>query len=63
MYMLSKLNNHILPIAERIRNNTYAYTNIEYDEVDNVHKLIQKKSTIKTMEVHIERPEVISFTK
>lgn len=54
---------HILPIAERIRNNTYAYTNIEYDEVDNVHKLIQKKSTIKTMEVHIERPEVISFTK
>jgi hypothetical protein len=54
---------HILPIAERIRNNTYAYTGIEYDETDNVHKLIQKKSTIKTMEVHIERPEVISFTK
>jgi small nuclear ribonucleoprotein (snRNP)-like protein len=54
---------HIIPIAERLRNNTYAYTGIEYDDQDNVHKLIQKKSTIKSMEVHIERPDVISFTK
>ena len=54
---------HILPIAERLRDNTYAYTGIEYDEEDNVHKLIQKKSTIKSMEVHVERPQVISFTK
>ena len=54
---------HVLPIAERIRNNTYAYTGIEYDETDNTHKLIQKRSTIKNMEVHVERPEVISFTK
>ena len=55
--------NHIIPIAEKIRNVTYLYNDIEYNDDTQVFKLIQKKNTIKNMEVYLERPHVIAFAK
>lgn len=53
----------IVPLTEKIRNTTYSYSNVEYDERTNEHNLIQKKYTIKGLEVDVEHPQVISFTK
>jgi len=55
--------NHIIPIAEKIRNATYLYNDIEYVEETQVFKLIQNKNTIKNMEIFLDRPHVISFAK
>ena len=55
--------NHIIPIADKIRNATYLYNDIEYNDDTQVFKLIQKKNTIKNMEVYLERPHVIAFVK
>jgi hypothetical protein len=55
--------NYIVPIAEKIRNTTYVYSGIEYDENTNEYLLIQQISNIKKSEVNIERPQVISFAK
>jgi len=55
--------NYIIPIAEKIRNATYLYNDIEYNDDTQVFTLIQKKNTIKNMEVYLERPHVISFVK
>jgi len=55
--------NHIIPIAEKIRNATYLYNDIEYVEETQVFKLIQNKNTIKNMEIFLDRPHVISFVK
>jgi len=55
--------NYIVPIAEKIRNVTYVYSGIEYDENTNEYLLIQQISNIKKTEINIERPQVISFTK
>jgi len=54
---------YIVPIAEKIRNVTYVYSGIEYDENTNEYLLIQQISNIKKTEINIERPQVISFTK
>lgn len=53
----------IVPLAKKIRDTTYVYNNIEYDENTSEYKLIQKKYNIKSMEVDVEHPQVISFTK
>ena len=55
--------NYIVPIAEKIRNTTYSYSGIEYDENTNEYLLIQQINTIKKSEINIERPQVISFAK
>ena len=55
--------NYIVPIAEKIRNTTYVYSGVEFDENTNQFLLIQQISTIKKFEINIERPQVISFTK
>ena len=55
--------NYIVPIAEKIRNTTYVYSGIEYDENTNEYLLIQQISNIKKSEINIERPHVISFAK
>lgn len=55
--------NHIIPIAEKIRNTTYLYNDIEYNDETQIFKLIQNKNTIKNMEVYLERPHVIAFAK
>ena len=53
----------IVPLTKRIRDATYVYNSIEYDEGTKEHILIQKKYSIKSMEAEIEHPQVISFTK
>ena len=53
----------IIPLTKKIRDTMYVYSNIEFDERTDEHKLIQKKYSIKSMEVDIEHPQVISFTK
>ena len=53
----------IVPLAKKIRDTTYVYNNVEYDENTSEYRLIQKKYNIKSMEVEIEHPQVISFTK
>jgi hypothetical protein len=55
--------NYIVPIAEKIRNTTYVYSGIEYNENTSEYLLIQQVSNIKKSEINIERPQVISFTK
>ncbi len=55
--------NHIIPVAEKIRNATYLYNDIEYNDDTQIFKLIQNKNTIKNMEVYLERPHVITFAK
>jgi delta-aminolevulinic acid dehydratase/porphobilinogen synthase len=55
--------NYIVPIAEKIRNTTYVYNGVEYDENTNEYLLIQQISTIKNSEINIERAQVISFSK
>jgi hypothetical protein len=54
--------NYIVPIAEKIRNTTYIYNDVEYDENTNEYLLIHQVSNIKKSEINIERPQVISFT-
>jgi len=54
---------HIIPITQKIRDTTYVYNNVEYDENTKIYSLIQKKYSIKSMEVDIEHPQVVSFTK
>jgi hypothetical protein len=54
---------NIVPLMKKIRDNTYVYNNVEYDETTKEYRLIQKKYSIKSMEVDIEHPQVISFTK
>ena len=54
---------NIVPLTKKIRDNTYIYSSIEYDENTKEHWLIQKKYNIGSMEVEIENPQVISFTK
>ena len=53
----------IIPLTKKIRDTTYVYNNIEFDEKTNEYRLIQKKYSIKSMEVDIEHAQVISFTK
>lgn len=55
--------NYIVPIAEKIRNTTYVYNGVEYDENTNEYLLIQQISNIKNSEINIERAQVISFSK
>ena len=55
--------NYIVPIAEKIRKTTYVYNGIEYNENTNEFILIQQINNIKSSEINIERPQVISFTK
>jgi hypothetical protein len=55
--------NYIVPIAEKIRNTTYVYSGVEFDENTNEYLLIQQITNIKKSEINIERPQVISFTK
>ena len=54
---------NIVPLTKKIRDATYVYNSVEYDDNTKEYKLIQKKYNIKSMEVDIEHPEVISFTK
>ena len=54
--------NYIVPIAEKIRNTTYVYSGVEFNENTNQYLLIQQISNIKKSEINIERPQVISFT-
>ena len=54
---------NIVPLTKKIRDATYAYNSIEYDENTKEHILVQKKYTVKSMEAEIEHPQVISFTK
>ena len=54
---------NIVPLTKKIRDTTYVYNNVEYDEDTKEYRLIQKKYSIKSMEVDIEHPQVISFTK
>jgi hypothetical protein len=54
---------NIVPLTKKIRDATYVYNSIEYDDNTKEYKLIQKKYNIKSMEVDIEHPQVISFTK
>ena len=54
---------NIVPLTKKIRDTTYVYNNVEYDENTKEYRLIQKKYSIKSMEVDIEHPQVISFTK
>lgn len=54
--------NYIVPIAEKIRNTTYVYSGVEFNENTNQYLLIQQTSNIKNSEINIERPQVISFT-
>jgi hypothetical protein len=54
---------NIVPLTKKIRDATYVYNNVEYDDNTKVYRLIQKKYSIKSMEVDIEHPQVISFTK
>ena len=54
---------NIVPLTKKIRDTTYVYNNVEYDEDTKEYRLIQKKYSIKSMEVDIEHPQVISFKK
>jgi hypothetical protein len=54
---------NIVPLTKKIRDATYVYNNVEYDDNTKEYRLIQKKYSIKSMEVDIEQPQVISFTK
>ena len=54
---------NIVPLAKKIRDTTYVYSNVEYDDNTNQYRLVQNKYNIKSMEVEIEKPQVISFTK
>jgi hypothetical protein len=54
---------NVVPLTKKIRDTTYVYSNVEYDNNTNDYRLIQKKYSIKSMEVDIEHPQVISFTK
>jgi hypothetical protein len=55
--------NHIIPVAEKLRNVTYLFNDIEYNDDNQEFKLIQNKNTIKNTEVYLERPHVIAFVK
>jgi hypothetical protein len=55
--------NHIIPVAEKLRNVTYLFNDIEYNDDTQEFKLIQNKNTIKNTEVYLERPHVIAFIK
>jgi hypothetical protein len=55
--------NHIIPVAEKLRNVTYLFNDIEYNDDTQEFKLIQNKNTIKNTEVYLERPHVIAFVK
>jgi hypothetical protein len=54
---------NVVPLTKKIRDTTYVYSNVEYDDNTNEYRLIQKKYSIKSMEVDIEHPQVISFSK
>lgn len=54
---------NIVPLTKKIRDTTYVYSNVEYDDDTKEYRLVQKKYSIKSMEVDIEHPQVISFTK
>lgn len=54
---------NIVPLTKKIRDTTYVYSNVEYDDDTMEYRLVQKKYSIKSMEVDIEHPQVISFTK
>ena len=54
---------HIVPLTKKIRDTTYVYSNVEYDDNTKEYRLIQKKYDVKSMEVDVEHPQVISFTK
>ena len=47
-------------MLEKIRNLKYMYSNVEYDEDTNEHHLVQKKTTIESLEAPFET-EVISY--
>lgn len=51
--------NDISPQANKIRNLTYAYNNVEY--IDNTYVLIQKKNTIEQLEIDRSDPVVESY--
>jgi len=48
-------------ILEKIRNLKYAYNNVEYDEDTNKYHLVQKKTTIESLESPHDT-EIISYT-
>ena len=54
---------NVVPLTKKIRDTTFVYNNVEYDDTTKEYRLIQKKYSIKSMEVDIEHPQVISFTK
>jgi hypothetical protein len=54
---------NVVPLTKNIRDTTYVYSNVEYDDDTKEYRLVQKKYSIKSMEVDIEHPQVISFTK
>jgi hypothetical protein len=54
---------NIVPLTKKIRDATYVYNSVEYDDNTKEYRLVQKKYNIKSMEVNIEHPQVISFTK
>ena len=54
---------NVVPLTKKIRDTTYVYNNVEYNDDMKEYRLIQKKYSIKSMEVDIEHPQVISFTK
>jgi hypothetical protein len=54
---------NIVPLTKKIREATYVYSNVEYDDNTHEYRLVQKKYSTKRMEVDIEHPQVISFTK
>ena len=54
---------NIVPLTKKIRDATYVYSSVEYDDNTKEYRLVQNKYNIKSMEVNIEHPQVISFTK
>ena len=42
---------HIIPITQKIRDATYVYNNVEYDENTKIYSLIQKKYSVKSIEI------------
>ena len=45
--------NEIKPTANKIMNNKYKYSAVEYDEAQDTYSLIQKKTTLEQMEIDI----------
>ena len=53
--------NNVLPLQESIRNIKYQYMNVEYDETDDVYKLIKLPISTISIERTLEDPTIIAF--